>query len=587
MSWATKQYKENDNHKSKNSSDVRESEFYNSIINRTLRRYFNEFRDRYQREIVTVIYKHPDDMFDSHSYRKGAFFLHMLRNKIKEENFKKCLHAYLLQYRHKAVETDDFRKKCEEVIGQDLRAFFNQWLHRDGHPILNIALSVKEFRQHIFKLNFIVEQTQNQNIEQEKKLQPFIFPLEIKLYYIDSYNKKQEIIKTIDIEEIKKNYEIDLNDINVKQIRFVSIDPELKLLKQIKDINLINETNNFNLLNMLLEQLLFGDTIVERLDANTFLRKYAANYINDKPIIELICNTLKKSILSDPFYSVSASSALTLGSLYNENTQDINQICYKTLSYFFTESYLKKYFFELDPRIKKDLVNAIGTFKRESSIKPLKQIFNRENSPFVKYEIIIAIAKSIPTANLEIIEKYIKELENLGNLPSFRHHNTRGTIAGLVEITKSIPNEREIFKNISNYIIDKSKSNNPYDVRADAITFLGELIRFENGEINEQVFCQLIMLLNEPRFGLQQNACKSLVSKRAKPFLHPDKNDKTKKIFQPDEYVKETIKQLTRVAENDLDGWVRRDAETSLNKIKDWFIEWTDAKLDLKVNLRK
>ena len=215
------------------------------------------------------------------------------------------------------------------------------------------------------------------------------------------------------------------------------------MLKQIKDIELVNETNTLNLLNMLLEELLHGKIIVERLDANTFIQKYAINYITDKSIIELICNTLKKSILSDPFYGVSASSAVTLGSLYNEKNKIINQVCYDTLRYFFSENYIKKHFFDLDPRIRKDLVNAIGKFKSESSIKPLKEIFEKENSPFVKYEIIVAIAESVTNSDLSVKQEYIKELENYAKLHSFRYHNTRGTIAGLVEIAKSIPNERE------------------------------------------------------------------------------------------------------------------------------------------------
>jgi aminopeptidase N len=574
--------------KSKDSSyTLRESEFYNSIINRTLSRYFNEFKNRYQREIVTDIYKHPDDMFDMHSYRKGAFFLHMLRSKIGDRNFRKCINAYLLHYHGKAAETDDFRKKCEEVVGEDLKAFFNQWVYRAGHPILDIKFSFKDFQQIVSELNITVEQIKNENLEQDKKLEPFIFPVEIKIYYMDSDNQEQEIIKTLDIDKIKNNYSIDLKDKKIKKILFISIDSELKILKQIKDIALINETNTFNLLNMLLEQLLHGKTIVERLDANTFIQKYAINYIKDKSIIELICNTLKNSILSDPFYGVSASSAVTLGSLYNEKNEEINQICYDTLNYFFSKNYIKKDFFDLDPRIRKDLVNAIGKFKKESSIKPLKKIFEIENSPFVKYEIIVAIAKSVTKSDLKVKQEYIKELENYAKLPSFRYHNTRGAIAGLVEIAKSIPNDREILEKISNYIVEKSKPNNPYDVRVNIITFLGELIRFENGEINEHVFCQLIMLLNEPRFRIQQNACNALVNKQAKPFLMLDKEDKNRKIFLPDNYVKGSIKQLTSVAQNDLDGWVRRSAEESLNKIKDWFIEWVDTKLDLKIDLRK
>ena len=139
---------DNYNDKSKDSSStLRESEFYNSIIKRTLNRYFDEFRNRYQREIVTDIYKHPDDMFDMHSYRKGAFFLHMLRCKIGEEKFRKCLNAYILQYFGKAVETDDFRKKCEDVVGEDLKfSLINGYIVM-GIRYLTLSFQLKNFRK--------------------------------------------------------------------------------------------------------------------------------------------------------------------------------------------------------------------------------------------------------------------------------------------------------------------------------------------------------------------------------------------------------------------------------------------------------
>ena len=349
---------------------------------------------------------------------------------------------------------------------------------------------------------------------------------------------------------------------------------------------MVNENNDLNLLKMLLGQLLNGNTIVERLDATSSLQRYAIDYMKDRSTIELICNTLKDSILSDAFYSVSANSATTLGSLYDDKREVINQAIYDTLRYFFSERYMQKDFFNLDPRIRKDLVNAIGVFKRESSIEILKEIFQKENSPFVKYETIVAIAKSTYNLDLQVKEKYIEELKDIAELPSFRYNNTRGVIAGLIEIAKSVPDEKKVIDRISSYIIEKSKSNNPYDVRSAAISQLGNLVRYEDGEINEKVFCQLVLLLNEPRFGLQQGACRSLVSKIAKPYLKQDANNKAK-IFQPDNYVKETIEKLTWVAENDLDGWVRREAEVSLNKMKDWFTEWTDSKINLKVNQRK
>ena len=44
--------------------------------------------DDYERPVVTDVYKYPDELFDSHSYKKGAWVLHMIRNIVNEENFK-------------------------------------------------------------------------------------------------------------------------------------------------------------------------------------------------------------------------------------------------------------------------------------------------------------------------------------------------------------------------------------------------------------------------------------------------------------------------------------------------------------------
>ena len=69
----------------------------------------------------------------------------------------------------------------------------------------------------------------------------------------------------------------------------------------------------------------------------------------------------------------------------------------------------------------------------------MKAVFKKENNPLIKYEIIIAIVKRETNSDLNIKEEYIQESEDIASLPSFRHYNTRGTIAGLVEIAKSIP----------------------------------------------------------------------------------------------------------------------------------------------------
>ena len=102
--------------------------------------YFEECRKRYRRAIVTNVYKTPDDLFDRHTYEKGACILHMLRMLIGEKNFKKAINLYLTRYKFSNAETDDFRK-CIEELGFGVEQFFEQWLRRAGHPELKVEIN--------------------------------------------------------------------------------------------------------------------------------------------------------------------------------------------------------------------------------------------------------------------------------------------------------------------------------------------------------------------------------------------------------------------------------------------------------------
>jgi aminopeptidase N len=95
--------------------------------------YFRETQE-YKRPIVINIYKHPDDLFDSHSYRKGASALHMIHNVIGDENFRESLRIYLIRHTYKNAESDDLRNVFEQVSGFSLQKFFEQWsLYRNSY----------------------------------------------------------------------------------------------------------------------------------------------------------------------------------------------------------------------------------------------------------------------------------------------------------------------------------------------------------------------------------------------------------------------------------------------------------------------
>lgn len=89
--------------------------------------------------LIHYRYDNKEDMFDAHSYNKGGSVLHMLRNYIGDEAFWMALGNYLKEHAYKPVEVHDLRLAFEEVTGQDLNWFFDQWYFDKGHPVLNIS----------------------------------------------------------------------------------------------------------------------------------------------------------------------------------------------------------------------------------------------------------------------------------------------------------------------------------------------------------------------------------------------------------------------------------------------------------------
>jgi aminopeptidase N len=89
-------------------------------------------------------YNDREDMFDAHSYNKGGCILHMLRQQIGDEAFFASLNRYLKKNEYTDVEAAELRLAFEDVTGQDLQWFFNQWFLGAGHPMLNISYSWDE-----------------------------------------------------------------------------------------------------------------------------------------------------------------------------------------------------------------------------------------------------------------------------------------------------------------------------------------------------------------------------------------------------------------------------------------------------------
>lgn len=287
-----------------NINNNNKDEFYR-YLSLTQSRYLEEACKDYQRSMVTYIYKYPDELFDRHAYKKGAWILHMLRKSLGETNFKMALTVYLEKYQYKNVNTSDFIKVLEEVSGENLKPFFQQWVYNPGHPELNITFE---------KTTNSIKITQTQD-------RLFDFTLDIKLsspnlktpkIYSYRIKEREKVIpfgESNNIKQINENYNQNENTVYVSNIEkdednnnlWFTIDPELKILKDIY----FDEIP----IRMTLNQIRNGDTIMDKRQGIISINKKTINNRNYDEIIE----ELKKLILNDKSYWISSIAASKLG----------------------------------------------------------------------------------------------------------------------------------------------------------------------------------------------------------------------------------------------------------------------------------
>ena len=110
-----------------------------------------------KKDLVRFRYADKEDVFDLVSYQKGGRVHHMLRNYVGDEAYFKSLNNYLTTNKFKPGESGQMRLAFEEVTGQDMNWFWNQWFYGSGHPIVKIDYNYDDAAG---KAMVIIEQTQ-------------------------------------------------------------------------------------------------------------------------------------------------------------------------------------------------------------------------------------------------------------------------------------------------------------------------------------------------------------------------------------------------------------------------------------------
>ncbi len=167
------------------------------------------------------LYNPVGNLFDRSVYNKGAWVLHMLRNKVGDENFFEILKNYFDQFKYKNASTEDFMKVCEKISGMDLNKFFDQWIFTGkGIPVLEYEFSVDSLDTEKFRAKINLKQIQN-------GYEVYELPVDFRLRGYNGQRKDSAFVmdtRSIQIKLISKFNPID-----------VSFDPENKLLAKFKN----------------------------------------------------------------------------------------------------------------------------------------------------------------------------------------------------------------------------------------------------------------------------------------------------------------------------------------------------------------
>ncbi len=134
-------------------------------------------------------YNSREDMFDAHSYNKGGAILNMLRTYVGDDAFFASLQRYLKKNEFSDVEAHELRLAFEDVTGQDLNWFWNQWFYAAGHPQLDIKYGWDEAGK---KASVTLTQSQ----EGENVPNVFDLPMAVDLYDANGKVSRQRIRMT-------------------------------------------------------------------------------------------------------------------------------------------------------------------------------------------------------------------------------------------------------------------------------------------------------------------------------------------------------------------------------------------------------
>lgn len=310
-----------------------------------------------------IWFDHADKekMFDGHSYNKGGRILHMLRSYLGDDAFFNGLNNYLVTNKYKTAEVHNLRLAFEEVSGEDLNWFFNQWFLSSGHPIIHTSQVINENNTVTIKVS------QKQNLD----IFP-LFKLPVSLAIWDNEGRK---IHKITVDSLEQSFTFSYSG----ELKNVLFDAEQMLLAKIYEDKPMNQ---------FIHQYYNSNRYKARMTALTRVSK-TKNSASEE---------LVKQAMRDPFWDIRQKaldiSLLTTGDISDELQNQILEISRK----------------DSKSKLRTKAVSAFSRFPKETagpSIDVLKSIIREDPS----FNVVSAAMTSLADLDSVEVMNFARSLE--------------------------------------------------------------------------------------------------------------------------------------------------------------------------------
>ncbi len=308
--------------------------------------YFDEDETEYRRPIVERGYVSPHDIFDAHLYPKAAFMLHELRFVMGDEAFFKGITLYLMSHSNSNAETHDLLRSMVQASGLQLEEFFEQSFYKGGHPEFEISYSWEEARR-----------TATLRVKQSQKTDDFtpIFKLPCEIvFYVNGERHPFGVL----LDSVEQT----LTFLLPSKPSVVEFDPRMWLLKKVK----FDKSPDL-LLNQLRDSL------------DAWSRAEAADALGKLKSSKAVPG-LRAAIEREQFWHVRSSALKALGEIGTEDA----------LGALFGLGTPE------NRRIRRGIAAALGNFKDDKARKMLVGLLENDESPYVRCEAALSLAKSWP-----------------------------------------------------------------------------------------------------------------------------------------------------------------------------------------------